>query len=99
MRPDGSGENRGPPHPAQAGCRGRGLRSGPPVLIAAWAAASSVCACFSVGRSVIERAIVERGPTSVAEIGAMVRAGSNCGSCVPEIKQILRTHRAVEPVR
>ncbi len=53
----------------------------------------SVCACFSVGRSAIERAIVERGLTSVAEIGAVVRAGSNCGSCVPDIEQILRAHR------
>jgi assimilatory nitrate reductase catalytic subunit len=54
----------------------------------------SVCACFSVGRSVIERAIAECGLTSVAEIGAIVRAGSNCGSCVPELEQILRARRA-----
>jgi assimilatory nitrate reductase catalytic subunit len=25
----------------------------------------------------------------VAEIGAALRAGTNCGSCIPELKQLL----------
>jgi assimilatory nitrate reductase catalytic subunit len=28
--------------------------------------------------------------TSVAEIGAALRAGTNCGSCLPELATILR---------
>jgi hypothetical protein len=28
--------------------------------------------------------------TTVAEVGAALSAGTNCGSCVPEIKTVLR---------
>jgi assimilatory nitrate reductase catalytic subunit len=34
-------------------------------------------------------AIVSRRLTSVAEIGAALRAGTNCGSCIPELNAIL----------
>jgi assimilatory nitrate reductase catalytic subunit len=30
---------------------------------------------------------------SVQQIGALLRAGSNCGSCVPELEEILRNVR------
>lgn len=50
----------------------------------------SVCACYGVTRDVIERAIVDGRMTRVAEIGAALRAGSNCGSCIPEIEEILQ---------
>ena len=53
----------------------------------------TVCACFSVGVRALRRAIVERRLTSVAEIGAVLRAGTNCGSCTPEIAAILRNAR------
>jgi len=57
------------------------------------ARARTVCACFSVGQAAIERAIAEGGLTSVAAIGAALRAGTNCGSCIPEIEEILRDAR------
>jgi assimilatory nitrate reductase catalytic subunit len=50
----------------------------------------TVCACFAVGRATIAEAIQSGGLTSVAEIGAALRAGTNCGSCLPELATILR---------
>ncbi|MBI3443938.1 MAG: molybdopterin-dependent oxidoreductase [Magnetospirillum sp.] len=49
----------------------------------------TVCACFSVGLSAIRSAIDTHRLSSVAEVGAMLKAGTNCGSCVPEIRAIL----------
>jgi assimilatory nitrate reductase catalytic subunit len=49
-----------------------------------------VCACFSVGLETLRGAIVDRRLTSVAEVGAALRAGTNCGSCIPELSAILR---------
>ena len=49
-----------------------------------------VCSCFSVGRSAIEKAIVDKRLTSCAQVGKALRAGTNCGSCIPEIEEILR---------
>jgi assimilatory nitrate reductase catalytic subunit len=48
-----------------------------------------VCACFAVGLRTLERAIVERRLTSVAAIGEALRAGTNCGSCRPELRALL----------
>ena len=50
----------------------------------------TVCTCFGVGLETLQAAIVERRLASVAEIGAALRAGTNCGSCIPEISAILR---------
>jgi len=48
-----------------------------------------VCACFGVGLATIRAAIASRAASSVAEIGTALRAGTNCGSCLPELKRIL----------
>jgi assimilatory nitrate reductase catalytic subunit len=48
-----------------------------------------VCACFAVGRKVLQRAVNDQRLSSVAEIGAALRAGTNCGSCIPELNEIL----------
>jgi len=48
-----------------------------------------ICACHQVGRSTILHAITTQGLTSVDAIGAAVKAGTNCGSCIPELRQIL----------
>ena len=53
-----------------------------------------VCACFAVGLQAIQAAIVEQRLTSVGEIGKSLRAGTNCGSCIPELKQIIRNQLA-----
>jgi assimilatory nitrate reductase catalytic subunit len=48
-----------------------------------------VCSCFAVGRNTIRRAIEEHKLTDVGQVGACLRAGTNCGSCLPEIKALL----------
>jgi assimilatory nitrate reductase catalytic subunit len=48
-----------------------------------------VCSCFAVGRNTIRRAIEEHKLTDVRQVGACLRAGTNCGSCLPEIKALL----------
>ena len=48
-----------------------------------------VCACFGVGRNVLLRAIQEDGLNSVEAIGQKLQAGTNCGSCIPELKALL----------
>ncbi|MDE2517190.1 MAG: nitrate reductase [Rhodospirillales bacterium] len=54
---------------------------------------AQLCVCFGVGRQAIAHAIATRGIDSVAEIGAAVKAGTNCGSCVPELQAILAAMR------
>jgi assimilatory nitrate reductase catalytic subunit len=49
-----------------------------------------------VGRETICGAIRERGLTDVAGVTACVKAGGNCGSCVPEIRKLLADIRVVE---
>ncbi len=49
-----------------------------------------VCACFAVGADTLRRAIADGKLTTVAEIGAALKAGTNCGSCIPELKILLR---------
>jgi len=47
-----------------------------------------VCACLKVGARAIESAIVA-GAASVDAVGAATGAGSNCGSCRPEIARLI----------
>jgi len=52
-----------------------------------------VCACFDVGEAAIRHAAVTHVLSTAAEIGAHLRAGTNCGSCIPELEKILRDVR------
>jgi assimilatory nitrate reductase catalytic subunit len=47
-----------------------------------------VCACFGIGRNTICEAIAA-GACSAADIGAKLKAGTNCGSCIPELKRLI----------
>jgi assimilatory nitrate reductase catalytic subunit len=47
----------------------------------------TVCACFGVGLNAI-RAAFEAGTATAEEIGLQLKAGTNCGSCLPEIRRI-----------
>jgi len=51
-----------------------------------------VCACFSVGEKTISNAIKNQGLQSVEAVGQCLKAGTNCGSCVPEIRRLLERH-------
>ncbi|MEL0028733.1 MAG: molybdopterin-dependent oxidoreductase, partial [Perlucidibaca sp.] len=48
-----------------------------------------VCSCFKVGRNTIMSAIREQGLKTPREVTACVKAGGNCGSCVPEIRGLI----------
>lgn len=49
----------------------------------------TVCSCFGVGRNTICNAIREKGLKTAAQVTACVKAGGNCGSCVPELKKLI----------
>lgn len=70
-----------------SGKSAKGTQSGP-----------TVCACFGVSLATIREAIESRKACSVGEIGALLRAGTNCGSCKPELKRILSDVRIPETV-
>jgi assimilatory nitrate reductase catalytic subunit len=53
-----------------------------------------VCACFAVGRNRIVSAISADGCLSVDAIGATLRAGTNCGSCIPELRKLIASEGA-----
>ncbi len=53
-----------------------------------------VCACFGVGLNAIRHAAITHRLRTVAELGGALRAGTGCGSCVPELQRILRDVRA-----
>jgi assimilatory nitrate reductase catalytic subunit len=52
-----------------------------------------ICACFGISTSAVTAAIAG-GATSLDTIGAITRAGSNCGSCRPELRALVRAARA-----
>jgi assimilatory nitrate reductase catalytic subunit len=57
-----------------------------------------VCACFGVGRASISDAIAS-GARSAADIGAKLEAGTNCGSCIPELKRLIAQTAAEAPLQ
>ena len=59
-------------------------------------AGPTVCSCFGVGRNTICDAVRQHDLKTPAEITACVKAGGNCGSCVPELRKLLVEIRVVE---
>ena len=59
------------------------------VSAAAADAGPTVCACFGVPLNMIEAAI-SAGATTPEAIGAATKAGTNCGSCLPELRRMTR---------
>ena len=49
-----------------------------------------ICSCHQVRQKTIEAA-VEEGADSVEAIGKCCKAGTNCGSCIPELRGLLET--------
>jgi len=66
-----------------------GLLSARPPKGAAANTGRIVCACFSVGEKTILNAIREQKLDSVEAVGTCLKAGTNCGSCVPEIRKLI----------
>ncbi|MBC9246349.1 molybdopterin-dependent oxidoreductase [Paracoccus sp. 11-3] len=48
-----------------------------------------ICACFGIGAKTILHSIATQKLVSVEDIGKALGAGSNCGSCRPELKTLL----------
>jgi len=55
-----------------------------------------ICACFGVGLNVIRETIASKIAMDVEAIGKALRAGTNCGSCLPELKRIVHEQAPAE---
>jgi len=53
-----------------------------------------VCSCFGVGRNTLRETIARDHITRLEEVGARLQAGTNCGSCVAEIRALLQASAA-----
>lgn len=60
------------------------------------AAGRAICACLGVSERAINMAI-ECGASSVEGVGDATGAGTNCGSCKPEIRKLLAVFRETGP--
>ena len=56
-----------------------------------------VCSCFSVGVNQIQHAVLEGGLVTVDAVGAALSAGTNCGSCRPEIQALIDAAQSSAP--
>jgi assimilatory nitrate reductase catalytic subunit len=48
-----------------------------------------VCSCFGIGRNTICDTIRHDRLGTTQEVGKQLRAGTNCGSCLAEIRALL----------
>jgi assimilatory nitrate reductase catalytic subunit len=58
--------------------------------------AKTVCSCWSVSESEICN-FIATGPTSVDTLAALqgaLKCGTQCGSCVPELKRLIASGKA-----
>lgn len=55
-----------------------------------------LCSCFGIGLNTIIDAIETQGLVTVDQIGEALGAGTNCGSCRPELAQLLARTKVTE---
>ena len=60
-----------------------------PAVAAVPQAGPVICACFGIRENTVRDMVAAGMARSVAEIGEALRAGTNCGSCRPELKRII----------
>ncbi|MFZ3143074.1 molybdopterin-dependent oxidoreductase [Psychrobacter glacincola] len=48
-----------------------------------------ICSCMAVGKNIIINAITKHDCTSATAVGKQCRAGTNCGSCVGQINELI----------
>jgi len=48
-----------------------------------------LCACFGVGVAAIRDALVSGKSADVGDIGIALRAGTKCGTCLPELRSVV----------
>jgi assimilatory nitrate reductase catalytic subunit len=56
------------------------------------AAEPIICACFQVGLAAVRDAVACGEARTLAQIGRKLRAGTNCGSCLTELKRLINEH-------
>jgi len=59
-----------------------------------------VCSCFGVGEHAIGEALAAcrgSGGERLAQLQGALKCGTNCGSCIPELKRMVRTLPAAQP--
>ncbi|NLQ16129.1 molybdopterin-dependent oxidoreductase [Marinomonas sp. M1K-6] len=49
-----------------------------------------ICSCYQVGSWQIEKAVAD-GACSLETLGTQLKCGTNCGSCLPELKRFIPT--------
>lgn len=49
-----------------------------------------VCSCFKVGKNRIIQTIKDKNITNEKQVTACLKAGGNCGSCLPEIRGLIK---------
>ena len=57
-----------------------------------------VCVCFQVGAARIAAAAAA-GHDTIDAVGKALGAGTNCGSCIPELRRLIAAKPACEPTR
>jgi assimilatory nitrate reductase catalytic subunit len=57
-------------------------------------AGPTVCSCFGIGRNTLCAAIKQHGLTTSQQITQKLKAGGNCGSCIPELNTLLLEQQA-----
>lgn len=75
------------------------LAPGAKAPLAVQAQGRQVCSCFGVDQPAIEKQLAGCGGSAEERLAALqgsLRCGTNCGSCVPELKRLVR---AVAPLR
>ena len=48
-----------------------------------------ICSCMAVGKNIIINAITKNECTTATAVGKQCRAGTNCGSCVGQINELI----------
>jgi len=70
-----------------------GLASARPLHESIRAAEPVVCACFQVKLDSVRKAIACGETSTLVQIGQKLRAGTNCGSCIAELKRLIKHER------
>ena len=54
-----------------------------------------ICACFGVTEQAVRDALASGQAQSLEDIGMCLKAGTNCGSCKPELKRMIKHANAL----
>nr|WP_083932734.1 molybdopterin-dependent oxidoreductase [Psychrobacter lutiphocae] len=52
-----------------------------------------VCACMGVGENTIIDTIISQGCSDASAVGSLCQAGTNCGSCIGQINELIKEHQ------